>query len=143
VALALGQLGGAAPGPHGFADAAQRAAAVGVGGHEVAPRRDDAAGVAAEVPHLDEVDAVGVGPEGVAQELDLLGVDRDQRGLAGSHSLAEERHRGGHELVETRVEEGLMPEVGRAVLADHGRSSIARPRVQASSPAPEPWNERS
>ena len=82
VQLALDELGGAATGPDGLADPAQRPLRVLV--DEVPPGGDDAPGVAAEHRHVRELHGVRVGAEGRLQARDLLRADGDEHRLAGS-----------------------------------------------------------
>ena len=110
--MALDELGAAAGGPDRLADAARRTA-VGPAGHELAPGRDDVRGVGAELVHVGERDAVGIGPQLRAQQVDLRRGDGDEHRLAGLEPLAQERGSAGDELVVAPVHPGNVMEAGR------------------------------
>jgi len=62
---------------------------VGVG--ELPPRGDDARRVAADLVHVGELHRVGLALQLVAQPADLVGLDHDERGLAGRQPFPNER----------------------------------------------------
>ena len=107
VALALDELGGAAAGPDRLADAAQRA---GAAADEVAPRRDDAGRVVADVAHVDELDALGGGAEALAQRPQLRRLEGDHHRLAGGDALLDERGDTVQERLGAGIEHGFVAE---------------------------------
>ena len=107
VALALDELGGAAAGPDRLADAAQRA---GAAADEVAPRRDDAGRVVADVAHVDELDALGGGAEALAQRPQLRRLEGDHHRLAGGDALLDERGDAVQERLGAGIEHGFVAE---------------------------------
>ncbi len=107
VALALDELGGAAAGPDRLADAAQRARAA---DDEVAPRRDDAGRVVADVAHVDELDALGGGAEALLERPQLRRLERDHHRLAGGDALLDERGDAVQERLGAGIEHGFVAE---------------------------------
>ena len=81
-----------------------------LGVDEVAPGRDDAGGVRADLLHVAELHAVGVGAELGAQHGDLRRADDDEHRLVGFQAAAEEWERRLDELVLAGVEERLVGE---------------------------------
>ena len=81
-----------------------------MGGDELAPGRDDAGGIAAELAHVGEEDLARLAVERVSEEVDLVGVDDREDLLPRRHAVADERADPVHELVATPVEERLVTE---------------------------------
>ena len=108
VAVALGQLGRAAPGPGGFADPAHRPP--GPLGDELAPGGDDPGGIAPQRRHLREPNGVGRAVETRPDEPGLALADRHQHRLARLDPGANERHRAAQKLPLAAVEQRLMTE---------------------------------
>src|SRR5437870_4370476 len=109
VALTLGQLGGAAARPDGLADPA-KCVPRRLGVDEVAPSRNDAGGVGADLLHVGELHPIGVCPELSAEHGDLGAADHDEHGLAGLQAATEKCERRTRELVLAGVEERLVGE---------------------------------
>ena len=111
VALALDELVGAALGPDRLADAPQPAPRAGVRVDELAPRRDDARGVDADLGHVGEGHPLGgVGPELLAQPAIFAALTTTSVGSLRCHRIAQERQRPVDEAVVAGVEQGLVTE---------------------------------
>jgi hypothetical protein len=110
VQLALHELGGAAARRNRFADAPGAGPRLRALGGEAVPGVEDAAGIAADDPHVSELHGAGLVTQRRLQQPDLAGIDHGQDGFAGGESLPDERRRGGHELSLAGVQERLVPE---------------------------------
>ena len=77
---------------------------------EVAPRRDDAGRVVADVAHVDELDALGGGAEALAQRPQLRRLERDHHRLAGGDALLDERGDTVQERLGAGIEHGFVAE---------------------------------
>jgi hypothetical protein len=110
VALALIQRRGAAGRPDRFADAAGGAAAAFV--DELAPEGDDPGGVAAQLPHVDEADALRVLAELAFEQLRLVRPDRDQGRFPGLESGSQKGDRARQVPVGVLVDQGLVLKTG-------------------------------
>ena len=108
VELALTHLAGPSARPDRFADTTHRLALHRALIDELLPRGNDPSGVATQLAHVDETDAVREHSELIAQPRQAGADDADHDRLPGQDPFTHERRCAGEELLLTTPEERVM-----------------------------------
>ncbi len=112
MALALDELGAAAPGPDRFADAPDGRAVRCGHPEEALPLGDDPSGIAAKRVHVEEAHVLARAVQRILDERDPRLSDGDEDRLTGVEPILDEGHGAGEKLVVSGVEERFVTEAG-------------------------------